>query len=158
MNPTKEVTVVVDGSSLGNGTGQTRAACAGLLAFRGRHRAVAAYLGPLTNQQAEIVAAAVALEALKGPCRVTLHGDSSYVVNTMTGRHRRRANHEFWARLDEAAARHAVEWRWVKGHAGHDAQEAVDELARETAAAGRVDEHRLTAVASRFNAQSAAAA
>jgi ribonuclease HI len=154
----KQVTIVVDGSSLGNGTEHPRAACAGLLNFRGRHRAVASFLGELTNQQAEISAAAVALEALKEPCTVTLYSDSSYVVNTMTGINQRRTNHTFWSRLDAAAAQHKIEWLWVKGHAGHAQQEAVDELARETAAAGRVNEHRLTAVAAQFNSQAAGVA
>jgi ribonuclease HI len=34
-----------------------------------------------------------------------------------------------WQRLQELAAKHDVEWRWVKGHAGIDGNERADELA-----------------------------
>ncbi|HKP77630.1 MAG TPA: RNase H family protein, partial [Phenylobacterium sp.] len=39
-------------------------------------------------------------------------------------------NDDLWRRLDEARARHKVQWRWVKGHAGHELNERADELAR----------------------------
>ena len=84
-------------------------------------------------------AAAVGLEKLTEPCRVRLMSDSRYVVETMSGRFRRKANHEWWARLDRAAEGHRISWEWIKGHAGHAAQEAVDLAARNIAAAGRAD-------------------
>jgi ribonuclease HI len=40
-------------------------------------------------------------------------------------------NEDLWRRLDAAAERHAIEWRWVKGHAGNELNERADELARE---------------------------
>lgn len=40
-------------------------------------------------------------------------------------------NDDLWKRLDEAQARHHVNWHWVKGHAGHAENEEVDGLARE---------------------------
>ena len=39
-------------------------------------------------------------------------------------------NDDLWRRLDEARLRHDVQWRWVKGHAGHVHNERADELAR----------------------------
>ena len=39
-------------------------------------------------------------------------------------------NEDLWRRLDEARLRHEVDWRWVKGHAGHPQNERADELAR----------------------------
>lgn len=98
------------------------------------------YLGTATNQQAEIAAAAVGLESLKQPCEVTLFTDSRYVVETMNGRFRRKANLPWWQRLDRAAAAHKVRWEWTRGHAGHLLQETVDNAARRIAAAGQVDE------------------
>ncbi|HEX6625657.1 MAG TPA: RNase H family protein, partial [Pyrinomonadaceae bacterium] len=91
------------------------------------------------RQQAEVAAAALGLEQLREPCRVTVLSDSRYVVETMSGRFRRKTNHEWWARLDRAAEGHKISWEWIKGHAGHAAQEAVDLAARNIAAAGRAD-------------------
>ena len=138
--PLKSVTIVCDGSSLGNGQVSARAAAVALLGYRGLWRAVGTYLGKATNQQAEIAAAAVGLEALREPCRVRLITDSRYVVETMSGRYRRKANPDWWKRLDEAARRHQVAWEWERGHAGHVVQEAADKAARKIAALERVDE------------------
>jgi ribonuclease HI len=136
----KQVTIYCDGSSLGNGRGETRAAAAALLSWREQWRAFGCYLGNATNQQAEIVAAAIGLENLREPCRVKVFTDSRYVVETMAGRFKRKSNHEWWARLDAAAVPHRIEWQWIKGHAGHGAQEAVDKAARTIASLGHADE------------------
>lgn len=136
----KEVMIFCDGSSLGNGQGRTRAAAVALLGYRGIWRGVGAFLGEATNQQAEIAAATLGLESLREPCRVRLHTDSRYVVETMTGRFRRKSNLEWWERLDEAARPHRIHWEWTKGHAGNIVQEAADRAARRIAATGRADE------------------
>jgi len=136
----KSVTIFCDGSSLGNGQTETRAAAVALLGYKGLWRGVGEYLGRATNQQAEIAAAAIGLKALREPCRVRVVTDSRYVVETMSGRFRRKSNPEWWARLDEAARAHSVTWEWAKGHAGHRIQEAADRAARRIAALGRVDE------------------
>ena len=136
----KEVTIYCDGSSLGNGLQTTRAAAVAILGYRGLWRAAGTFLGEATNQQAEIAAAAIGLESLREPCRVHLHTDSRYVVETMSGRFKRKSNQEWWARLDEAARPHDVTWNWAKGHAGHVIQEATDRAARRIAQLGRVDE------------------
>ncbi|HEX8353091.1 MAG TPA: RNase H family protein [Pyrinomonadaceae bacterium] len=143
----KDVLIYCDGSSLGNGRGDPRAAAVALLGFQGVWRAFGEYLGGATNQQAEVAAAALGLEQLREPCRVTVLSDSRYVVETMSGRFRRKANHDWWARLDKAADRHSVKWQWLKGHAGHVAQEAVDKAARQIAAAGHADESVLSEAA-----------
>jgi ribonuclease HI len=136
----KLVTIYCDGSSLGNGQAATRAAGVALLGYRGLWRAFGTYLGTATNQQAEIAAAALGLNALREPCRVRVVTDSRYVVETMSGRFRRKSNLEWWARLDEAARPHKITWEWAKGHAGHVIQEAADKAARRIAALGRVDD------------------
>lgn len=136
----KEVKIYCDGSSLGNGRDNPRGAAVALLGYQGWWRAVGEYLGAATNQQAEIVAAALGLEILTEPCRVQLFTDSNYVVQTMQGNFRRKANLEWWTRLDEAARSHRVTWAWVKGHAGHPIQEVVDETARRIATLGRADD------------------
>lgn len=96
-----------------------------------------------TNNRMELMAAIAALEALRKPTVITVVTDSAYVKNGVTGwihgwkRNGWRTadgkpvkNVELWQRLDEAAARHRVEWRWIKGHAGHAENERADELAR----------------------------
>jgi ribonuclease HI len=135
----KQVAIFCDGSSLGNGQVASRAAAVALLGYKGIWRAVGEYLGVATNQQAEIAAAAVGLESLTQPCRVSLFTDSRYVVETMNGRFRRKANLPWWERLDRAAAPHKIQWEWTRGHAGHLLQETADTAARRIAAAGRVD-------------------
>lgn len=141
----KEVTIVCDGSSLGNGQVSTRAAAVALLGYQGVWRAVGSYLGQATNQQAEVAAAALGLESLREPCKVHLFTDSRYVVETMSGRFRRKTNHEWWARLDKAATRHEVKWEWTRGHDGNLVQEAADKAARRIAASGRADDEILRA-------------
>ncbi|WP_018294334.1 ribonuclease HI [Mariprofundus ferrooxydans] len=96
-----------------------------------------------TNQQMELQAAVEALKALKQPCKITVISDSKYVVQGMnewihnwkkkgwkTVGKKPVSNLERWQELDSLAARHDVQWQWVKGHAGHVENERADELAR----------------------------
>ena len=136
----KEVTIVCDGSSLGNGKGTTRAAAVAVLGYRGYWRAFGEYLGSATNQQAEIAAAWIGLKTLREPCKVRILSDSRYVVQTMTGNFRKKANLDWWEKLEKSAKRHEIKWEWVKGHAGHEVQEVADKMARTMAELGRVDE------------------
>ncbi|MGD9563006.1 MAG: ribonuclease HI [Pyrinomonadaceae bacterium] len=135
----KQITIVCDGSSLGNGKANPRAAAVAVLGFKGYWKAFGEYLGNSTNQQAEIAAAALGLENLNEPCRVHLLSDSRYVVETMGGTWKRKTNHEWWQRLDKAAGPHTIDWEWIKGHAGHQIQEIADKAARKIAASGEVD-------------------
>jgi ribonuclease HI len=95
-----------------------------------------------TNNRMELIAAISGLEALKRPCRVTMHSDSEYVCLGMTdwlpkwktNRWRTNAggpvvNADLWRRLVAAAAAHQVEWRLVKGHAGDPMNERVHRVA-----------------------------
>jgi ribonuclease HI len=139
----KNVTIVCDGSSLGNGRGETRAAAVAVLGFKGYWKAVGEYLGNATNQQAEIAAAMIGLRSLKEPCKVKLLSDSRYVVETMTGNFRKKTNLEWWSKLEAAASKHTIEWNWTRGHAGHTVQEIADKMARKIAGMGRVDHELL---------------
>ncbi|MBY8966793.1 ribonuclease HI [Algiphilus sp.] len=97
-----------------------------------------------TNNRMELMAAIQALEALKSPCEVTLYTDSVYVRNGITewlDGWRRRGwktaskqpvkNRELWQRLDAAAQRHRIDWRWVRGHSGNAGNEHADQLANQ---------------------------
>ena len=120
-----------------------RAAAVAVLGFKGYWKAVGEYLGKATNQQAEIAAAILGLENLKEPCKVKLLSDSRYVVETMNSGWKRKANLDWWTRLDRAAAKHTIEWEWIKGHAGHEVQDIVDKAARKIAKEGKVDQEAL---------------
>jgi len=95
-----------------------------------------------TNNRMELRAVIEALDALKRPCEVIVHTDSQYVqkgisewIHGWKARGWKTAakapvkNADLWQALDAAQARHKVEWRWVRGHAGHDGNERADALA-----------------------------
>ncbi|OWW22325.1 ribonuclease HI [Noviherbaspirillum denitrificans] len=95
-----------------------------------------------TNNRMELRAVIEALTALKRPCEVIVHTDSQYVqkgisewIHGWKARGWKTAakepvkNADLWQALDAAQARHKIEWRWVKGHAGHDGNERADALA-----------------------------
>ncbi|GGM80197.1 ribonuclease H [Dactylosporangium sucinum] len=97
---------------------------------------------PTTNNRMELMAPIRALETLTRPVVVRLYTDSSYVRNGIMSwlpRWKRNGwqtagkqpvkNVDLWQRLEEACARHTVEWHWVKGHAGHPENERADRLA-----------------------------
>ena len=106
-----------------------------------------------TNNRMELMAAIAGLEALPGPRSVRLTTDSRYVMDGIrswlpawkrngwrTAAKKPVKNIDLWQRLDTAAARHDIEWVWVRGHAGHEENERVDALARRQA--GREGEGR----------------
>jgi ribonuclease HI len=97
-----------------------------------------------TNNRMELTAAVQALNALKRGCCVTLYTDSQYVRTGVsewlpqwkmrgwkTAAKKPVKNQDLWQALDEAAAAHEVEWRWVRGHDGNPGNERVDQLANE---------------------------
>jgi len=136
----KAVDIHTDGACLGNpGPG----GWAALLIHEGRERELAGGEALTTNNRMEMLAAIMALEALKAPCQVVLSTDSQYVQKGigewLPGWIRRGwktaggepvKNKDLWERLQLAAAPHKVQWKWVKGHAGHVENERVDKLAR----------------------------
>lgn len=135
MSEKKVVIITADGACLGNGHENTRAAAAAILEYNGHRRAVARYIGPSTNQRAEISATILALESLREPCTVILRTDSQYVAQTMNGNFKRKSNHDLWQQLDSASSNHQVTYEWIRGHHGNPEQEAADKIARATAKA-----------------------
>ena len=96
-----------------------------------------------TNNQMELTAAIMALEALEKPSKITIVTDSSYVKDGITkwifawkrngwktAAKKSVKNEELWKRLENATQIHDVSWEWIKGHAGHLENERADELAR----------------------------
>ncbi len=136
----REVEIYTDGACSGNpGPGGWGV----LLRSGGHERELSGAEPDTTNNRMELTAALRALEALKRPCRVVLHTDSRYLQQGMNGwleKWKRNGwrtadkkpvrNEDLWRSLDQACARHQVEWRWVQAHAGIDDNERVDQLAR----------------------------
>jgi ribonuclease HI len=137
----KSVVIHTDGACRGNpGPGGWGA----LLAMGAHQRRLSGGERDTTNNRMELMGAIMALEALREPCAVTLHTDSTYVMKGITewlpgwkARGWRTAsrqpvkNQDLWERLDRAAQPHRIDWRWVKGHAGDPGNEAADALANE---------------------------
>lgn len=133
------VTIFTDGACKGNpGPGGWGA----ILISGGHRKDLWGGEAGTTNNRMELMAAIQALEALKKPCAVELHTDSTYVLKGITewmagwkargwktGDKKPVKNEDLWKRLDQARLRHDVTWRWVKGHAGHELNEHADALA-----------------------------
>jgi ribonuclease HI len=134
------VDIFTDGACSGNpGPGGWGA----ILRMGGREKELFGGVGATTNNRMELTAVIRALEALKRPVRVCVHTDSQYVqkgisewIHAWKKRGWRTAdkqpvkNADLWRELDGLAARHSIEWRWVRGHAGHVENERADALAR----------------------------
>jgi ribonuclease HI/SAM-dependent methyltransferase len=101
-----------------------------------------------TNNRMELTAVIEGLAALKRRSRVRVYTDSQYVQKGIsewihdwkrrgwrTAAKRPVKNVDLWQRLDALALGHAIEWHWVKGHAGHPENERADALANEGVAA-----------------------
>ena len=136
---TPGVVIYTDGACSGNpGPGGWGA----ILMFGEKTKEICGGEPATTNNRMELMAAIQALETLTRPCTVELHTDSQYVMKGIsewihswkrrgwrTADNKPLKNEDLWRRLDEARQRHDVQWRWVKGHAGHEHNERADALA-----------------------------
>jgi ribonuclease HI len=143
------VTIHTDGGCIGNpGPGGWAAS----LRLGEYHKEISGRFRGTTNNRMELRAAIEALETLRRPCTVEIYTDSTYVRDGITkwvhGWQRngwRTAakkpvkNQDLWQRLLAAVERHepagGVTWRWLKGHAGDQDNERVDDLANAAARA-----------------------
>lgn len=95
-----------------------------------------------TNNRMELMAVIEGLQRLKRSSRVRVVTDSQYVKNGITqwihnwkrngwktSARQPVKNADLWQLLDREVAKHQVEWKWVKGHAGHPENELADRLA-----------------------------
>ena len=135
------VEIFTDGACSGNpGPGGWGA----VMRWRGKERELSGGEKETTNNRMELMAAIVALETLKRPMDVVLTTDSTYVRDGITkwihGWRRNGwktaakkpvKNADLWQRLEQAIKPQSIEWKWVKGHAGHDENERADALARD---------------------------
>ena len=140
-NDENTVVIFTDGACSGNpGPGGWGA----VLRYRDTEKELSGGESESTNNRMELVAAIMALESLTRPIKVCLYTDSTYVRDGITkwihgwrkngwktAAKKAVKNVDLWQRLDLAAERHTIDWRWIKGHAGHPGNERADELARE---------------------------
>jgi ribonuclease HI len=142
--PVKQVTIFTDGACIGNpGPGGYGV----VMMYGDKRKELSGGFRRTTNNRMELMAAIVALEALKESCQVTLFSDSRYVVESFSSgaAERWRANGwmrdkknpalnvDLWDRLLNAARKHRVEMRWVQGHAGDRENERCDHLSVQAA-------------------------
>jgi len=139
-NPDDIVDIFTDGACSGNpGPGGWGA----ILRSHGREKELCGGEAATTNNRMELTAVIEALKTLKRPVRARVHTDSQYVqkgISEWIHAWKRRGwltagkqpvkNADLWRILDEQAARHRVEWLWVRGHAGHVENERADALAQ----------------------------
>ena len=98
-----------------------------------------------TNNRMELMAVISAFEALKRPCKVTLHSDSKYIIDAieqgwavkwrengwMRNKREKALNPDLWERLLDLLETHEVDFEWIKGHNGHSENERCDKMAVE---------------------------
>lgn len=135
----ESVEIYTDGACRGNpGPGGWGA----ILRARGHEKELSGAESQTTNNRMELQAAISALQALKRPVDIRLYTDSQYLRNgvlTWLAQWKQRGwktvdkrpvkNQDLWQALEAEAARHRIEWHWVKGHAGHPENERADALA-----------------------------
>jgi len=113
-----------------------------LMRYKGHEKTFYGAEPDTTNNRMELTAAIKALESLKRSSRVILTTDSEYVKKGIvewiagwkkrgwrTAARKEVKNADLWKELDELAARHDIEWQWVRGHSGHRENELADALA-----------------------------
>ncbi|RYD66467.1 MAG: ribonuclease HI [Sphingomonadales bacterium] len=143
MTELQHVEIATDGACKGN---PGRGGWGVLLRIGDTEKELSGGEAHTTNNRMELMAAIQGLNALKRPCRVTLSTDSRYVMDGLTkwihgwlkngwrtSDRKPVKNADLWQELLTAAKPHRVEWKWVKGHAGHPDNERADKLASDAA-------------------------
>jgi ribonuclease HI len=135
------VEIFCDGACSGNpGPGGYGA----ILRYGGHEKEISGGARETTNNRMELSAAIEALKLLTRPCTVTVTTDSQYLVKGITEwipgwrrngwRNSKKEpvlNRDLWEQLLKVTEKHCVQWKWVRGHAGHAENERCDQLARE---------------------------
>ena len=144
----KIVHIFTDGCCLGN---PGRGGYGAILTYQQHRRELTGGFRLTTNNRMELLACIAGLEALTSECSVTITTDSQYVVNAIDkgwldrwqGRGWRKSdnkpveNVDLWKRLLGLLEKHRVNFKWIRGHSGHQENERCDQLAK--AAASRED-------------------
>jgi ribonuclease HI len=110
---TERVTIYTDGSATPN---PGRGGYAAYLTCGDAKKLVTDNSGDMltTNNQAELMAMIIGLEALKRPCTVTIISDSQYAVNMGSGKWQPKTNGDLIEKIEELCRVHAVQFKWVR--------------------------------------------
>lgn len=134
------VVIFTDGASTGNpGPGGYGV----VLLFNGQRKELSGGFRCTTNNRMELMGVISALQWLTQRAQVVLYTDSRYVVNAvmlgwakrwrargwMRDATHRAENSDLWAMVLDLLEQHAVEFRWVKGHASSAENQRCDQLA-----------------------------
>ncbi|EFI35606.1 ribonuclease H [Desulfonatronospira thiodismutans ASO3-1] len=145
-NNTQVVDIYTDGACLGNpGPG----GYAAILKWGDLEKEISQGTPGTTNNRMELMAVLEGLKALKYPCRVRIHTDSQYIARAInekwlekwqrngwkTAQKEDVKNRDLWEELAALLQEHKVEFKWVRGHSGHEYNERCDSLARQAAQA-----------------------
>jgi ribonuclease HI len=139
QNSPHQVVIYADGACKGNpGVGGWGA----LLRFGAVEKEIFGGETATTNNRMELRGVIEALRLLTRECEVVVYTDSSYVQKGIsewihgwkrngwrTSDKKPVKNSDLWRELDELVAKHQIEFRWVKGHAGNKGNERADVLA-----------------------------
>jgi len=138
--PRDEVELWTDGACSGNpGPG----GWAALLRWRGHERELSGGDPQTTNNRMELMGLLEGLRALRRPSRVAVHTDSAYIEKAVaegwltrwqsngwkTAAKKDVANRDLWEALAGLTQQHELRMTRVKGHAGVELNERVDQLA-----------------------------
>ena len=144
MSVRRSVEIHTDGACLGNpGSGGYGV----VLRYGDHRRELSGGYRLTTNNRMELMAAIKALQALTRPIPVILHSDSRYLVDGMEkgwakkwqandwrrNKREKALNSDLWETLLQLCAKHVVQFRWVRGHAGDAENERCDHLAVQAA-------------------------
>ena len=136
----KQITLYTDGACSGNpGPGGWGA----ILVWNGREKELSGGEAATTNNRMELTAVIEGLSALKEPCAVELFSDSKYVIDALSrgwargwrargwvkSDRQKALNPDLWERLLTLTERHAMTYRWVRGHAENEYNNRCDALA-----------------------------
>ena len=92
-----------------------------------------------TNNRMELLAVIIGLESIKETgYKIIIYSDSKYVVDAVNKKwvfnwekinYKKKKNSDLWKRFLKIYRMHQVEFKWIKGHAGHPQNERCDQLA-----------------------------
>ena len=140
----KTIHIYTDGACSGNQNETNIGGWGAVLEYGSHRKELFGGERDTTNNRMELMAAIEALEALKEPCYVRLHTDSTYLCNAfmqnwianwqrngwMTSAKHPVLNRDLWERLWQLSNKHHVTYIKVKGHSDNALNNRCDELAR----------------------------